>query len=549
MALRKAHPVRFTPKGLTDAFDATDMFQGACTALTNLVFDQVNPEFVVDIPGTLVLADFTGVFTTPGFVSIQVPIGTRVYGMLATGRNAGHDEPFVYESATNTFITVSNVLAGNTPSSPLTTGDWVPPTLTVVGTMVIITHPGFSGAGANFYGVIDITNPAAPAWRSENTTTHLLPSVPTSVVNFNNRAFFACGNALNFTDPLTNPLTITNANQVLTLGDTLPIIAQSGLPNQTTGSGIVQSLTAFKQTQIWQITGDYALANLSVNFLSLTVGTQFPRSLQQCPAGLYFVSSGGPYFIDLLGGVRELVASPGESRQPDIQVPFQNAVTPTRWASAYSSSIYRVCGPTVVQGVQSVNDYWFDEHKRRWTGPHSFAYDCGGAINDIWCLSSAVNPAKLIQGTPVPNSGFPVTNLGLPIAFNLQSSTFPKEGDMFVKQVTQSQIELSSPQSPTTFQISALNERGNVIGGPISITFGTPPPLWGQVGLTWGMGGLFWTSSFAALRPNTQPVYWTAPLIFEKMALSVSGTLSGHVGLGTFQARYQKTGYATTGNQ
>lgn len=117
-------PVRFTPRGLVDAFDATDKFPGACQALANLIFDQVNPEFVVNRPGVLTLAQFAAAgFSNPGFISIQVPIGTRVYGMVATSRNAGKDEPFVYESATGSFITVSGVTGPTSPTSPSTVGD------------------------------------------------------------------------------------------------------------------------------------------------------------------------------------------------------------------------------------------------------------------------------------------------------------------------------------------------------------------------------------------------------------------------------------------
>lgn len=544
MAIPNTTPVRFTPRGLVDAFDATDKFPGACNQLANLIFDQVNPEFVVNRPGVLTLAQFAaGGFTSPTFISIQVPIGSRVYGMVATTRFAGKDEPFVYESATGLFITVGTVTNANTPTSPATTGDWTPPTLAVIGTMVVVTHPGFNGAGANFYGVIDITNPAAPVWRDENTATNGLAAVPTSVTNFNNRAYFGVANQLQYTDVLTNPLTRTNASQAVTVGDTQPVNALAGLPVQTTGSGIVQAITVFKKTQIWQVTGDTSQANLSLNFLSLTIGTIAPRTVVQAPYGLYFMTSGGPYFIDLLGAVKPVVNKQGESH-PDIQIPFQNAVTPTRWCAAYSNPIFRICGPTVINGVQTVNDYWFDEHLRRWNGPHSFAYDCAGALGDVWCLSSALNPGQLIQGSPVPNPGFPITDLGATINFTLQSATFPKVGDMFTKQVVESQIELAAVNGMTTYTIAALNEIGNNIGST-SVTAGTTPPLWGT--MVWGQ--FTWTSAFQPLRPKTYPVYWTAPLVFEKMALLITGPITSQIGIGTFYARYQKTGYMTTGIQ
>ena len=142
-----------------------------------------------------------GLFINPKFISIQA--GTRVYGMVATDRNAGHDEPFVYENATSSFLTVTGITALNTPTSPPTIGDWVPPTLTVVGVMVVITHPGFDGSanmlwgggsiwgspyrywglGTN-YGIIDPDQPERTGtWRARIPRS-ILTSIPQAVANW-----------------------------------------------------------------------------------------------------------------------------------------------------------------------------------------------------------------------------------------------------------------------------------------------------------------------------------------------------------------------------
>ena len=70
MPLAKAKPIPFRPKGLVDAFDATDKFNGACTALANLIFSQANPEIVVSRPGVTEITHFTGL-NTPGFISVK----------------------------------------------------------------------------------------------------------------------------------------------------------------------------------------------------------------------------------------------------------------------------------------------------------------------------------------------------------------------------------------------------------------------------------------------------------------------------------------------
>jgi hypothetical protein len=565
MAINQSQPMRFTPRGLVDAFDATDKFPGACQALTNLVFDPSNPELVVTRPGVTQLVSFTvGGFLNPGFISIQAAVGTRIYGMIASSLNAGKEQPFCYDTATGGFVPITGITGANTPSLASTTGDWTPPTIASVGTMIIITHPGFSGAAGEFFGVIDVTTPSAPVWHSYNTATNLLPSVPQAVANFNNRAWFACANQLFYTDVLTNPPTITMATQALTIGDSSIVNALAGLPIQTTSSGIFQTMTVFKSTQVWQVAGDTTTSNLSLAYVSLTVGTNAPRSIAQSPFGLYFSSTGGPYFIDMLGTLRALTHSLQEL-EPDIQTPFQAAITPTRWAACYNSTIYRICGQTIVQGREAFNDYWFDEHKRRWNGPHSFAYDCASALGGYFILSSINNPGILIQSFPIQPSGFVSSDLGTSFLPTLLSSTFPKKDWMAMKQVTESQIELASDECLVNFMITAEDDQGNTIeaatvqvdsGGMIwgQSMWGTPTlwgcpiqAVWGTPGLKWGPlpigSGLTWGQGIARRIPHTYPIGWPAPLVLEKMQLQITTGAPANVSIGTFYARYQKTGY------
>jgi hypothetical protein len=110
-----------------------------------------------------------------------------------------------------------------------------------IGVYLIVTHPGFSGTGANFFGVINLTNPLVPVWSSSNTAANALTARPSAVANFNNRAYFAVGNQLQFSDPL-NPLNRASATQALVVGDSAALNALSGLPLQTTSSGVVGAL-------------------------------------------------------------------------------------------------------------------------------------------------------------------------------------------------------------------------------------------------------------------------------------------------------------------
>ena len=138
-------------------------------SLQNLIPDPTTRGLWECRPAALKTTGFTG-FTTPGFISAQKIIGNYVYGMIASGLNAGHDQPFVYNLLTASFVTITGITSGNTPISPATTGAWTPPTMALIGRNWWLRHPGFSGLGGVYFGVLDITNPAAPVWSGGNLT-------------------------------------------------------------------------------------------------------------------------------------------------------------------------------------------------------------------------------------------------------------------------------------------------------------------------------------------------------------------------------------------
>lgn len=537
----KQYPVRFTPRGLVDALDATDKFMGACIQMSDLIFDHSNPEILVSRPGVQKQIDFAaGGFLNPAFVSIHVTIDEITYGMIATTLNGGHDQPFAYNNDTATFYTIGGITVNNTPFSPSTAGEWTPPTMDVVGTTLILTHPGFVGT-ANKIGWMDISAPSVSlTWNAGDLATNPLPSVPTVVANFANRAYFACGQKLPYSDVLV-PLTRTNASQQLTVGDNSVITAMAGLPIQTTSSGVIQALIVFKAFQIWQVTGDAALSNLSLNYVSLTMGTSFARAVCQSNYGIYFISQGGPYILDNLGAVR-LVTYSMQDQQPDIRAPFESAVQPTRAAGGYANSVYRVCFETIIRGADQTNDYWFDERRRRWTGPHSFVYDCVSVYEDFMLLSSSTQPGLIFKSQidSDPNSLY--TDNTVVFTPTLQSSTFPKDGGMTQKQVVESTIELANSAAPTTYTIYALDESDTEID-VTTIPVLNLGALWGA--FVWGDGTKWSTTTN---RPRVYNVPWSKPINFQKMSLKILASAAAGLSIGTFYARYQDSGYVNVPN-
>lgn len=476
-------------------------------------------------------------FVGAGVISVQTTIGNVTYGMISTTRNAGKDEPFAYDNSTGAFLNITGVTNANSPTTQATSGPWTPPTMASVGVYLIVTHPGFA-TGANKFGYFDLTNPAAPVWNAGDTATNALPSVPIWVANFNNRAYFGCTNTTPYTDVIS--LTRTSATQALTIGDTASTTAGCGLPVQTTSSGIVQALIVFKNFQVWQITGDPANtpANLALNYISLNVGCQSPRSIVSTPAGIYFVSISGLMMVNQFGALI-FVLNSAKDDNPDIQAPMNNAVVPSRIAGGYSSTVYRVCMETIINGADVTNDYWFDEHRRRFNGPHTFTYDCVSQYGNFFILCSNANPAKLFKSEAMPSVNSSYQDAGATMTCTLQSSTFPKTGHMTVKQVIESTQELGASNANNTFQLTALDEQGTTLDN-CNITIAAPGTLWGS-----GVWGAFsWASGFS--RPRTYTVPWTKPLVFKKLALLTTAPANGALAIGTGFSRYKEAGYSNT---
>lgn len=159
MALRNSKPVTVRPRGVSDAVDGSNAFPGAMAALTNLVPSPTTAQQWVPRPASLELTTFPG-FTSPAQVNALLQVGNIVYGMIAetSGTYAGKDVPFAYNLTTNTFQTITIPGgAASLPATPVASGDWTPPTMKVIGSRVVITHPGYAGGASPFFGWLDIS--------------------------------------------------------------------------------------------------------------------------------------------------------------------------------------------------------------------------------------------------------------------------------------------------------------------------------------------------------------------------------------------------------
>jgi hypothetical protein len=526
MAIREANPLLFRATGIADSVDA--LFDGSCQSLQNLIFDRTNRGSCVPRPGVVQVTNFPG-FSSPGVVSVMLTVGTLVYGMVATARTPGFDEPFIYDTVAEAFITVTGVTAGNVPATQGTTGDWTPPTMDVVGTKVVVTHPGFSGS--NFIGWFDTTT---YAWSAGNTSTNALPSVPLWVAQFFGRAYYGIKNTVYMSDPLAaTVIGATSIANVLTPGDSTNTLVAKGLPLNTSTGGILGSLIVFKAGAIFQITGDPSLSNLSLNTLAINIGCQAPRSVASTPVGIFFISTDGPRVVNLAGQVAYL-----QPNGNDVVAPFASAPNPSRMCAAYNNSTYRVAFDTswtVWNSVYTYLDYWFDLMSSRWNGSHTFQYHCAIPVGSSFYLASNTAPGALYQSDAVLSESSVYQDLGTSYNCLLVSAAM-NGAPMTMSQIVESTIELCSSASSASYYLVGYDDQNNPLS-IATISLKTPQPLLGSS----KFGQFDWRSSQVASTNLTIP--WVNPIVCKKLILYMRVVAAEFVSIKTASFRVQPLRY------
>jgi hypothetical protein len=578
VSLRRSTPVAFHPRGLSDALDSSLVFSGAMAGLRDLIPDPSTRGLWQCRPAAILNANMAGVhgafsfgfssgfdsghpsiFPVPlGVVSALLIVGDTAYGMVGA---AGFDQPFAVNLKTGVFIPVTGI-ATNLPTTQLSSGDWVPPTMEVIGSTVLVTHPGFTGASNHWFGTIDISTPTAPVWAAGNITGtggfafSATTGPPVAVKAFNGRAYWAFNppsgpSATVFSDVLA-PTVVTNSGavQIITYDDNVPITALGALPLSNQLGGIIQSLIVFKGvTNMYQITGDIALGpgpplgTLTKNSLNVATGTFAPNSLASTPKGLAFAAPDGIRIIDFNAQVSDPIGNEGMGKT----LPFLFAVSPSRMAAAANGTIYRISVQDgSINGSPTV-EYWLDFSRGGvWSGPHSLPgrvikpykntfmtspYAVSTGLATAGPVSSATLYAsdylQTLQSTFVENSAA--------MSFNWLSSLLPDTDQMSENAMIETTIYLGL-QAGAAYTVQALNESSSVLGS-VTLANIANPSIWGQ--FNWGQEA--WGGLPSALFP--QRLAWSKPVVFRRMAMNVMGPSSQQFRIGTMHLKYEQLGY------
>lgn len=401
----------------------------------------------------------------------------------------------------------------------------------------------------------------SPLWGAGNTNGFPLVGVPTCVGQFNGRAYYGVGNAAVPSDSL-NPTQQTTVNALI-LGDSTPVTALVGLPlNNTVTGGVVAALIAFKAAEsLFQITGDPATANLHQDEINGSVGTLAPNTICATPQGLAYISIDGLRVLTLSGQITEPIGTNGQG----VNTPFLNALNPSRMCAAYNQDIYRVSVQNGAADGQPTVEYWYDfDHKKIWTGPHSFPstliapYAAGGSAQPFIMAPKAV-PASLFTSAVIPTAVTTYSENGVSLTWTFRTSLCPDNQDMANNRVIETALMLALAQSDT-IRVRSIDETGRTLDTVYITGVTLKPTLWGQ--FRWGRanwsgspGAAVWGAvNWGAFNWGAQigpfgqyRVAWTGPLDFKQMSLELTGTSTPGQSLGNMYVKFQPTGFLTQG--
>jgi hypothetical protein len=535
------------------------------SSLSNLIPDPTTRNLWQCRPAAVKVTDLdANGFASASFISCWTNVGTRVYGMVSTSRNAGRDEPFCYDVQTQLFTPIAGVTAANSPISPATFGNWNPPHMELVGSKIIVAHSGFSGAAGAFFGVIDVLNPFALTWTATNTSPTALVFPPQWITNFNGRCWFLVNPpnsqpAAYFSDVLL-PTQITNASQILTFDDNTPLTCSAGLALSNQLGGIIQSLIVFKGvSNIYQIIGDAAFGTLSKNSMDVATGTLSPNTIASSEKGLFFLAPDGVRLISFDARVSDPIGKDGDG----ITAPFISILVPSRAAAAYNFGVYRVQvqngastatvssgnawssgfstgfggGISLVKPAQQQQEWWYDDVRQLWSGPHSTNVALSLPYQNSFLVTLQGAGAKIFQSDPFQSFTSTFVENGNPLTYAWQTTYLPDTDQMSEVCVVESTVHMAlvSGQSTT---VLALNQDGVPLD-QVTISSSGVPTNWNQ--FNWNNANWNGSTLNNALYPRRME--WTGPLVFRRIALLATGNSAQGLKIGRLHLKYQVLGY------
>lgn len=476
----------------------------------------------------------------------------------------------------------SSALSGNTNSNTLLTGlsfnplqagfspgmlisssagDIPPGTWIVALTASTITlSAAATGTHAGVTFTITGGTAASPLFAAGNTNGRALTSVPTNVVNFYGRAYYATGPKLDFSDAGNATQISDNPNvQTINYQNGVNINAISATPFTNVLGGIASALIVFQGTSfIQQVTGDPTTSNLSTQLITHGTGTFAPNSIDVAPnIGLLFISADGLRIINLQGVVSQALGTQGDG----VALPFINAQFPTRMTGAWNVDTYRIAVETSTTpstiwdqftwgaalwgaGAIVTQEYWFNTKLNIWTGPHTFPSTLitANPVGSNFIVSSLSAGPGLWTSDAIGDAADSYTELGHLLTCSATTSLMPDNQAMAMNCLAGQSTAIGFASSGgMTANVTFTRENGQTLDTVTIPVAGQQEAIWGS--FIWGSAN--WGA--VASKFAQYGVYWNQTLTFKQGQIGVSFMAGPGNLLGNIYLRIEPLGYELLG--
>src|SRR5215469_11891849 len=314
VTLRNARPVIWRPRGCTDALDGSNSFNGAMRVLSNVVPNPSTQDQWVPRPARDYLTNFNNAgFDQASTVANFVVAGDTLYGLVASAREPGRDEPFAVDLVSGQTYAVAGITFDNTPLTRPPQGATQIPILTKVGSRIVVTHPGFPRGVFNPDTSFTITGNTQTGFAISGTGIQAGSIVlSTASVDFNTTATGTAGD---------NFFTVADPTQIR-IGQLVAGPGAMGFVSNISGTTITITipLTQNLAGQIVSFHGDAITMNLpavaSINGETITIQSSGDRSVR---FGWFDISSANiPISANTMSGSAVITAANTLGLQPGL---------------------------------------------------------------------------------------------------------------------------------------------------------------------------------------------------------------------------------------
>jgi hypothetical protein len=408
--------------------------------------------------------------------------------------------------------------------------------LTFSGSFIIMSQNATSSNSLETLTVAGGT-PGAPLWGAGDLNINPLASNGPAIFvsQFANRAYYGVNV---YVGSATIPLSVgvqasdaglpcqqTNISQTLTFDNGIPVTAAAGLGLNTQLGGIIQSLMVFQgDSNIQQITGDFASQTIQVNPLQTATGTLSPNSLSPSPKGLLFVATDGLRLIGFDGTVSDPIGAYGKG----LTLPFLNTLYYSRIAAAFNENVYRVTvGWTPPAAVASVwgtalrtDEFWFHIDIGTWSGPHTSLMDLIAPLprgNTFLCAPQAAR-GSLYRSDVNPSQASAYSEFGAQLTWVFTTALLPDNPGQMAISMSQTTVLVGLVSGSEELLATVTDDMGVMLAQ-----------------------AYVWIGPFSV--PAQRPILWPYPLVYRQMRLSIAGASTAALQLGAINLRDEVLSY------